>query len=545
MIRICDVSFYYGDVPALVHLSAELHAGELTSVIGYNGSGKSTFARILCAIEIPASGFVSIDGLDSSLPNERRAVRERVGYVQQDPCSQIVSSVVFDEVAFGPRNLGFDEDVVCCRVLESLSLVGLTDYAHRNTAELSGGEQQRLALAGVLAMDPAYLVLDEATSQLDDATSASFRALVLSLAHDRGIGVIQVTHDLREVLLSDRVLCVEDGAIVRDSTPLVLLRDGAFDNGDVVALDPYLVAVVSACKDGFPISLCNEPDALFTWLQAHPGVAYDANHPASPLPLERNREDPALSLCNVSFAYSSSMILDRCSFSAYAGRVCLIVGRSGAGKSTFAALCAGLLQCDSGAVEAFGENPSPSVVAISFQRPEVQFFLDSVYDEIAFAPLNAGLGEDGAARLVGRACDKLGISDTLLTCYPNDLSGGQARRVAIACSVSMDAPVMILDEPTAGLDAEGRSSVHALARELAREGKTIIVISHDVDEWLPYVDDIAVLTHGAIAWHGSSSDVRGIACAFEYADLRVPNSVALRERLDEGGDCDARREDIR
>lgn len=536
MIRVSDVSFCYGEVPALVHVTTELNAGKITSIVGRNGSGKSTFARLLCAIAEPTSGCIAIDGLNTSSVGDQREIRARVGYVQQDPWSQIVTAVVFDEVAFGPRNLRLNEDEVERRVSEALALVGLESYAHRNTSELSGGEQQRLALAGVLAMDPTYLVLDEATSQLDDAASESFRALVLRLAHDRGIGVVQVTHDLREVLLSDRVLCFEDGAIVRDASPSSLLLDGLFDSGDLVALDPYLSIVVSACKSGFSMSSCNDPCALCTWLQTHPEAVHGSGQ-AEPISSGHGGEDPILSLRDVSFSYSSETILADCSFAVYPGRVCLVSGRSGAGKSTFAALCAGLLRCDAGSVDAAGREPSPSVVAISFQRPESQFFLDSVYDEIAFGPRNAGVAEEGVSRMVARACGKLGISSDLLDRYPLDLSGGQARRVAIACSVAMDTPVLILDEPTAGLDAAGRASVHAFARELALDGKAIIVISHDVDEWLPHVDDVAVLAHGAVGWHGSGSDVHGIKGAFERAGLNVPSSVALRVLLGAGGEA--------
>ena len=535
MIRITDVSFCYGDIPALVHLSTELYAGEIVSVVGRNGSGKSTFAQLLCAATEPSSGCVCVDGLDTSSACDKRDVRARVGYVQQDPWSQIVTSVVFDEVAFGPRNLGLHEDEVARRVSDSLSLVGLEAYVHRNTSELSGGEQQRLALAGVLAMDPSYLVLDEATSQLDDAASESFRALVSMLAHDRGIGVVQVTHDLREVLVSDRVLYFEDGAVVRDSSPSAYLYDGLFDTDDLVALDPYLSVVVGACKIGFPLSSCNDPDALFTWLQMHPEAPH-ALPESRPISLEDGWRDPVMRLRDVSFSYSSEAILTRCSFSAYSGRVCLIAGRSGAGKSTFAALCAGLLQCDDGSVDVSGQMPCPSSVAISFQRPESQFFLDSVYDEIAFGPRNAGIAEADVACMVERVCEKLGITADLIKRYPLDLSGGQARRVAIACSVVMDSPVLILDEPTAGLDASGRVAVHELARCLAHDGKAVIVISHDVDEWIPHVDEVAVLANGVVGWHGTSSDVHGIKGAFERAGMNVPSSIALRSLLSVGGD---------
>lgn len=189
---ICDLT---NSQYALNGVSCSFSPGEVVSLAGLNGSGKSTLSRLLCAMRLADAGSVVVDGVDpAKSEHDRLAVRKAVGFVQQDPVDQIVSTLVFDEVAFGPRNLGLDEDDVCERVRSSLASVGLDGFEKRDVSGLSGGEQQRLALAGVLAMDPAYLVLDEATSHLDSAARPAFRALVGDLAHSRGLGKIGRAH---------------------------------------------------------------------------------------------------------------------------------------------------------------------------------------------------------------------------------------------------------------------------------------------------------------------------------------------------------------
>ena len=193
---------------ALHDISLSVAPGQIVSLVGSNGSGKSTLAALMCAVRLSIEGMVVVDGFDPAVDEHSRLeVRRLVGLVRQNPLDQIVSTLVFDEVAFGPRNLGLPELQVRQRVKEALGQCGLLGFEKRDTTALSGGEQQRLALAGVLAMHPRYLVLDEATSMLDSAIRSSFRTLVFQLAREQRIGVVQITHEPQEVLSSDRVVC--------------------------------------------------------------------------------------------------------------------------------------------------------------------------------------------------------------------------------------------------------------------------------------------------------------------------------------------------
>lgn len=475
MLEVIGVSIAYGGDPVVSGASVAIEPGELVVLTGGNGCGKSTLARAMCAAQLVDEGAVLVDGHDPSAGDlERLRVRELVGYVQQDPRDQIVSSLAYDEVAFGPRNLGLDEAEVDSRVREALSMALLDEYGQRVTTELSGGEQQRLAIAGVLAMRPRYLVLDEPTSQLDPAARAGLRVLFERLAHDEGIGIALVTHDADEIAVADRVVDCE-GFQSPSCGDSGCLRGG---------------------EDSSRARAAHEPGSAGTLGDV---VGEDACV-----------DEPVLALDHVSFARGERRILRDVSLSVRPGEVVLLVGSSGAGKSTLASIAAGLIAPEVGTASVCGRPAVPGSVGIAFQQPEGQFFLDTVYDELAYAPRNAGLGEDEVRERVFAAARSVGLNECMLERSPFELSGGQARRVALASVVSLGAPAVIFDEPTAALDAAGRRAAHGLVSALAREGRGVLVITHDVDEWIPIADRLLTLDGGRLSQdrpEGAEADV--------------------------------------
>ncbi len=228
MIRFDDVSFEYvtpsGPVPALRGLSFLLERSETLAVVGANGSGKSTLARLANGLLLPTSGRVEVDGLDTRGEDTIWDVRRRVGIVFQNPDNQIVGTVVEEDIAFGPENLGVEPSEIGRRVEEALSAVGLEGFERREPHLLSGGQKQRLALAGALAMRPDYLVLDEPTSMLDPQGSQDVLA-VLTALKARSHGVLHITHDLSDVARADRVLVLANGKAVFIGTPGEMLGD--------------------------------------------------------------------------------------------------------------------------------------------------------------------------------------------------------------------------------------------------------------------------------------------------------------------------------
>lgn len=597
-------------------VSLSLTPGELVALVGANGSGKSTLGRALCGSLVVSRGSIEVDGVDPAAgADERRQVRRCVGLVRQDPSCQIVSSLVDDEVAFGPRNIGCDEDEVRSRAERALARAGAAALCARSCEELSGGELQRVALAGVLAMEPRYLVLDEVTAQLDSSLRPAFRTLARNLAHDEGLGVLCITHDTLEVMACDRVLMLAEGRVVWQGAPAAFVRTGRMGPDALLgADDPYAAALCAAIRAGFDPAQGVEPDRLASWLCAAsdgrrdvldearrlcdpsylraragqglgateasmvpriPSVpeAPAAEAPAvveapagtapAPIPAEDSAAEaapaeasaateaataevpagatsaptkapvpePLLELVGVSCSYTGAPVLDALDFCARAGSVVLLAGRSGSGKSTLATVAAGLREPDAGRVRIADAPARPGACGLAWQNPEAQFFLDTVFDEIAFAPRNLGADEREVAAHVDAAVRAVGLEAGLLERYPFELSGGQARRVAIASVLSLAAPILVLDEPTAGLDTSGRRFVRALVRDLARSGRAVVVISHDVGEWLAAVDEVALLAEGRICWRGTPSRVGQASDAFARAGLLLPESARLYRAL--------------
>lgn len=529
---------------ALNDVSLCVAPGQVVSVVGSNGSGKSTLARLMCAALLSAKGTVVVDGVDPAINERSRLeVRRLVGLVRQNPLDQIVSTLVFDEVAFGPRNLGLSDAEVRDRVEEALELCGLAGFEVRDTTALSGGEQQRLALAGVLAMRPRYLVLDEASSMLDSGIRSSFRELILRLSRVQGIGVIQITHEPLEVLSGDRVVLLHDGALAWEGAPDELLRSGRVLPGDPLRDSPFIAALRASMRVGFEPGAIVDAKSVETWLisslRAHlinEGDVLAVIDACQAQAGASDREVPVsadgIAAEHIVHAYEpGSPVLKDVSISVPKGSVTLLAGASGGGKSTLSTILAGLLQPDSGRVHICGDSPAPGLCGMSFQRPENQLFLNSAFEEIALAPRCAHLDSKTVDDVVRRTARLVGLTDEQLACYPYALSGGQRRRVAIASVLSLNARAYIFDEPTAGFDVQGRRDLHRLVRDLAGGGAPVIVVSHDLEEWLPVVDRVALLSHGRMLWEGPAVEACCHLELFERAGIKAPENVALAQAL--------------
>lgn len=220
-----NVSFDYEDTEkensknAIVDLSVTIKKGEFVCLIGRNGSGKSTFAKLSNAILLPDDGVVTVDGIDTKDDGKKFDIRKKVGMIFQNPDNQIVATAVDEDVAFGPENLGLEREEIIKRVDFSLEAVGMTDYKNYETHKLSGGQKQRVAIAGVIAMRPDYIFFDESTSMLDPKGRKQILELAKKLNRELGIGIVFITHHMREVSMFDRVIVLGDGKIVLDDRP--------------------------------------------------------------------------------------------------------------------------------------------------------------------------------------------------------------------------------------------------------------------------------------------------------------------------------------
>lgn len=559
MLEFSHVSFRYpGErVDALRGVSLGVAPGEHVVVMGRNGSGKSTLALLANGALRPRAGSVLLDGRDLS-GFDRASLCQSVGVVRQDPRSQLVSSLVDDEVAFGPRNLGLPWDEVVSRVDEALELCGIADLRGRVTTQLSGGQQQLLAFAGVVAMRPRVLVLDEVCSHLDLASRLRVRTLVDRLL-SRGVAVLEVSHDACDAVRADRVCVMSDGEVAgQGSARQLLVTDAAREAAGLLG-DPLCDALARAAVAGWDPASSRGPEPDVSALadalladgasgSALPGekcrdtardaaacaaAACETARDAAACDTARDAaETPALELDHVTAAWEAAPVLDDACLRATG--VTLLLGVSGSGKSTAARILCGVDAPDAGRALLDGSEVAAGDVGLSFQRPEDQLFCDTVLDDVMFGPLQVGLDEPAARDRAQCALEGMGLDRSLWDRSPHELSGGQQRRAALAGTVAAAPRAYVFDEPSAGLDAESRSDLRRLVARLAAGGASVVVVTHDCAEWLGVADRVAFLhdrrVTRVVSARGASTDPRPFAEAGMTAPLEVRLAAALAAR---------------
>ena len=447
MLAVNDITVRYGSEVVFEDLSLACAPGQHLCIIGPNGSGKSTLLKAIIALTPVAEGSVRVDGLDPFDPAETRSVRARVGYVQQRPDDQLVATSVLDEVAFGPENLGCERGEIKRRCAEALAAVGLTGFEEREPSTLSGGQKQRLVIAGALAMEPDYLLFDEPTSQLDPAGRAEILAIMARLK-EAGVGIIHVTHDLEETAHADAIF--EMG-----------LRDGDGAGADEAEHAVDLPQI--------PSRTFEEPSVL------------------------RGRD------LSVTYELGDQVVraLRERDVTVTQGELVVITGHTGSGKSTLLKVLAGLLAPTEGTVTLDGRPITDPFcrgkVGLIFQDPESALFADTVRDDVAFGPRNFGATPEQALAYADGALEAVGLDPIRFgSRSPFHLSGGEARRVAIAGILAFSPPFILADEPTAALDAEGRMLiVKTLIEATAHSG--VVVVTHRAEDFADYTSQVISL----------------------------------------------------
>ncbi len=426
-----NVTFSYeAGAPVLRDVTFAIQPGEMVALTGGNGSGKSTVAKLADALLLPDAGSVRVFGSDTRNAQDLFAIRSSMGVVFQNPDDQLVATLVQDDVAFGPQNLGLSDAETKERVREALKATGMEALASADVNALSGGQKQRVALAGALAMRPRILILDEATSMLDDAAAAEALRIVRML-HDGGMTVLVITHDPQLAAQADRIINL---------------------GGDVAEAEPLPRPRTAPARSA---------------------------HPAQ----------PALEWEDVTFAYAPDAppVLSGVSLSIQHGEFVALTGPNGCGKTTLLKLANGLLEPDAGHVRVQGRplttkqarNEARFQVGLAFQHPERQLFARTVYDDVAFGPRNQGLAEPQVEERVRAALADVGLPfEAFYRRNPFMLSGGEQRKAALAGMLALRTPILALDEPCAGLDARAERQLMALLLRLNEEGATIVMVTH-------------------------------------------------------------------
>jgi energy-coupling factor transport system ATP-binding protein len=483
-----EVAFGYPDGPlALDHVDLAVAAGEVLLVVGSSGSGKSTLLRAANGL-VPHStggrfgGDVVAFGR-STRSHQPRELADVVGFVHQDPEAQFVVDRVEADVAFVLENLGLPADAMRRRVEEVLDALGIAHLRDRNPATLSGGERQRCAIAGALAAAPSALVLDEPTSQLDPQGAEDVLAAVARLNADLGTTVLLAEHRLeRAAPLADRALLLEGGRVEHAPGPAGAVLAGYAGAPSVTRLgrmlgwDPPPLTVRDA--RAFAVSISDRPV---------PGAVEAAAAPGELL----------LRASGIGVALGRRPVLHGVDLEVRRGEVTALLGRNGAGKTTLLRVLADLLAPGAGHVD-----PRPTVSYVP-QDPNTLLFAPTVREEVSETLRLLGRPDDGA---VARWLGALGI-DHLADHHPRSLSGGERQRVAIAAVAVGGADVLLLDEPTRGMDAASRHALEAAIAAHARAGGAVLLATHDVELAARCASHAVVLGDGEVVAAGAARDV--------------------------------------
>ncbi len=540
MIRAEQVRFQYkkrdvdGNVIAMEEIlkgvDLTIKKGEFIALLGRNGSGKTTFSKQLNAILRPSEGTVTVDEMGTKDADKTYEIRQRVGMVFQNPDNQMVAANVEEEVAFGPENLGIESDTIVARVKQALEQVRM--WKRRKTApnHLSGGQKQRIAIAGILVMHPDYIVLDEPTAMLDPKGRKEVMEALQRLNQEQEMTVILITHDMEEAALASRVVLLADGQVRFDGTP----ED--FFGADVLLAEMGMEAPLSYRVQQVMGSATN--------LQSGAGEKRDKCKIDALDIFERDKV--LLSLQHVSYIYSpgtayEKVALDDVSLTLGEGEIVGLAGHTGSGKSTMIQLLNGLLKPTDGTVtfegkdihaKGYSGNYLRSRVGMVFQYPEHQMICDTVWEDVAFGPGKQGLTDAACKTRVEEALRFVDLPEKYYQASPLQLSGGQKRRVAIAGVLAMQPEYIILDEPAAGLDAEGKREIFNRIRRMSREqGIGVLLVSHSMEDLAEYADRIIVLDDGKKILDDKTAQVFAKREMLADCGLDVPETVKLADKL--------------
>ena len=569
--------------------------GEFVAVLGHNGSGKSTLARLTNGLLSPTDGNITVFGLDAKDTKNLFEIRKQVGIVFQNPDNQTVASIVEDDVAFGPENVGIKREEIGQRISFALDAVGMSEFRHATPSRLSGGQKQRIALAGVLALKPRVMILDEATAMLDPRGRKEVMDVVLRLNREEKITVILITHFPEEAMLADRAIVMSGGRIVMEGKPAdIFAREEELEKYSLTL--PRQIRVCRGLRQG-GVAIADTMDEntiaegvlaafgnLGTLQKTNANIKTVGDGTRS-TPINPEKTGEGRVYCdNLSFVYNpkspfETHALDNVHLEINAGDFFGIIGHTGSGKSTFVQHLNALLKVPSANKKYKAKKPKKgqplppktvltvngfdltdkttdfkalrSKVGMVFQYPEYQLFAETVFEDVAFGLKNFAkeLSEAEIENAVREALETVGLDyEKVKNRSPFELSGGQKRRVAIAGVIVTKPQILVLDEPAAGLDPLGKEEIMALLHKIHGDWcKTVIIVSHDMDEIAENCNRAAIFSEGKIVVtdtpKGLFSDVDKILSL----GLDVPFTAKIAQKCREKGielDCDYTAEDF-
>ncbi|TEB16750.1 putative HMP/thiamine import ATP-binding protein YkoD [Pelotomaculum sp. FP] len=513
-IRALSFTYPLREKPALKNINLIVKQGEFVTICGKSGSGKSTLLRHLKTVLTPhgtRAGEICFYGRPLA-ESGRRAQAARIGFVLQSPDNQIVTDKVWHELAFGLESLGFDNKTIRLRVAEMASFFGIQTWFGKDVAELSGGQKQLLNLASIMAMQPSVLVLDEPTSQLDPIAAEDFLGTVKKINRELGTAIIMTEHRLEGVLpMSDRVVVMDEGEIIVHDTPRRAGERLKEMKHDIFLAMPSPMQIYAGVDSTLPCPVTVQEgrewlDALHIdkkALREAPGAQYRRE------PALRTKAGalPVIQLQEVWFKYARDLpdAVKDLSLEVEGGQFYCIVGGNGTGKTTALSIVGGILKPYRGRVringrdlrKMSGQERTANKPALLPQNPQLLFVKKTVELDLYEMLSGKQLSKREKEQKVRDVC-ALAELEGLLQMHPYDLSGGEQQRAALAKVLLLEPQILLLDEPTKGLDGHFKIKLAGMLKKLTALGKTILMVSHDIEFCARYADVCALFFDGGI-----------------------------------------------
>lgn len=512
LFEIKDLNFSYPEagVPAIQKINFSIEQGEFMVICGKSGCGKTTLLRHFKTVMTPygkREGEILFEGQ----PLEEISVRKQsaeIGYVLQSPDNQIVTDKVWHELAFGVENLGYDQQTIRLRVAEMASFFGIQNWFSKNVEELSGGQKQLLNLASVMAMQPKVLVLDEPTSQLDPIAASEFLSTIRKINLDLGITVIIIEHRLEEVFpMADKVLVLEDGKQTFFDTPRMVGKELADHDLFLAMPSPVQIYNKTGQEGVCPLTVCEGRNWLEEHYKGQEEIKEEVKYPEKKRK-NLSKKEAVISVKEVWFRYEKEGkdIVRDLSLQVKKGELFCILGGNGTGKSTTLSLLSGIHRPYRGKIFLQGRDirkiPEKELfhhfLGVLPQNPQSLFVGNTVEEDLwemvnNLSPLKRKEHKEKIEQVV---------EDTeighLLHMHPYDLSGGEQQRAALAKVLLLEPEILLLDEPTKGLDGFYKSKLAGIFKILQEKGITILMVSHDIEFCASYADTCAMFFDGAV-----------------------------------------------
>lgn len=509
--RIEQLAFSYPNMEklALKNINLTIESGEFVVICGKSGCGKSTLIRHLKTVLTPygkREGDIYFQGKLLDLVDDRTQ-SSQIGYVLQSPENQIVTDKVWHELAFGLESLGYDNNTIRLRVAEMASFFGIQTWFRKNVTELSGGQKQLLNLASIMAMQPSVLILDEPTSQLDPITASDFLKTIKKINEELGITIVMVEHDLEEVFnMADRIILMDAGEVIIDDKPKNVGKKVKQLMPDMFEAMPSPIKIASSLNiNETPITV-KEGRYFINELFVNEEVAYTR--------VEDNKEynnmyseKAAIKMKDVWFKYEKdgNDIVKDLNFEVKEGEFFCVVGGNGTGKSTTVSLICGINKPYRGKVEVFEKNIKEyknkelfnNNIAILPQDPQSLFVKNTVEKDLYEMFPKLGMSKREKINKIAKISKLVEIED-LLNHHPYDLSGGEQQRAALAKVLLLEPKLLILDEPTKGLDAHFKVKFAKIINKLIENKVTVVMVSHDIEFCASYAHRCALFFDGSI-----------------------------------------------